>query len=75
MAQLFPRWFGFLFRLGALAAVVIIIAVLLLWRVATAHPTTPYDPLEQPVPFSNKHHVGDDGNNGSRGQRRRSGHG
>lgn len=61
MAQLFPRWFGFLFRLGALGAVVIIIAVLLLWRVATAHPTSLHDPLEQPVPFSHKHHVGDDG--------------
>src|SRR5690242_16112860 len=61
VAQLFPRWFGFVFRLGALAAVVIVIAVLLLWRVATAEPTTPHDPLEQPVPFSHKHHVGDDG--------------
>ena len=61
MAQLFPKWFGFVFRLGALAAVVITVAILLLWRVAIAEPTTTHDPLEQPVPFSHKHHVGDDG--------------
>src|SRR5262249_17789166 len=31
------------------------------WRVVTAYPAAANAPLEQPVPFSHKHHAGDDG--------------
>ncbi len=61
MAQLFHRRFGFLFRLGTIAAVLVALCSIFLWRAATAYPTGLHDALEQPVPFSHKHHVGDDG--------------
>jgi hypothetical protein len=61
MAQLFDKSFGFFFRLALLTAVVIAVTATLLWRAAMAYPTGVDDPVEQPVPFSHKHHVGDDG--------------
>ena len=59
--QLFQTSFGFLFRLGALAVLVLIASVIFLWRAMTTYRAGAWDPLEQPVPFSHKHHVGDDG--------------
>lgn len=59
MAQLFAQRFGFLFRLGLLAVVVIAACAVFLWRSVMAYPAGVNDPLEQPVPFSHKHHVGD----------------
>ena len=61
MTQLFPKSFGFLVRLGLIAALVIAVTVAFLWRAVMAYPAGVNDPLEQPVPFSHKHHVGDDG--------------
>ena len=61
LAQIFSRHFGFVFRLGVLAAVVIVIGLILLWRAVMAYPAGVHDALEQPIPFSHKHHVGDDG--------------
>ena len=61
MTQLFPQSFGFLLRLGLIAVLVIGIGAALLWRAVIAYPAGLNEALEQPVPFSHKHHVGDDG--------------
>jgi Cytochrome c7 and related cytochrome c/Class III cytochrome C family len=61
VAQLFSSNFGFLFRLALLGAALTIVAVVFLWRGLTSYPGAAWDPLEQPVPFSHKHHVGDEG--------------
>ncbi|MGA9342393.1 MAG: cytochrome c3 family protein [Rhodanobacteraceae bacterium] len=61
MAQLFDRRFGFFFRLGVITAFVISISLIFLWRAVTAYPVGVDEAVEQPVPFSHKHHVGDDG--------------
>ena len=61
MPQLFHRRFGFFFRLGLLAAVMVAAGIILLWRALTGYPGGLHEALEQPVPFSHKHHVGDDG--------------
>ena len=62
MAQLFPARFGFLFRLGLIGALVVIVCWIFAWRaVIHAYPSGMNVALQQPVPFSHKHHVGDDG--------------
>lgn len=61
MAQLFGPRFGFAFRLVPIGLVGGCASAVLLWRAATAYPAGANDPLEQPVPFSHKHHAGDDG--------------
>jgi len=61
MSQIFSPRFGFLFRLGLIAVVVIVLVAIFLWRTLTAYPSGENDALQQPVPFSHKHHVGDDG--------------
>ena len=61
MAQLFHRRFGFYLRLGLLAVAMGAVAMIFLWREVTGYPGALHEALEQPVPFSHKHHVGDDG--------------
>lgn len=61
MAQLFAEQFGFQFRLGVIALLLVIVIAVLVWRAAMAYPTAIGGPVEQMVPFSHKHHVGDDG--------------
>ncbi len=61
MAQLFRQEFGFLFRLGLIAALLLIMVGLFVWRAAMSYPVAINAPVEQPVAFSHKHHVGDDG--------------
>ena len=61
MAQLFHSRFGFIFRLGIIAVIGFFATVILTWRALTAEPGGLDDALEQPVPFSHRHHVGDDG--------------
>lgn len=62
MAQLFPRHFGLLFKLGLIAAILAVLSVIFIWRsVIHAYPSGLGVALQQPVPFSHKHHVGDDG--------------
>jgi Cytochrome c7 and related cytochrome c len=61
MAQIFQPYFVLTLKLGFLAAVLLIVAVILAWRVHTGPPVAVGAPVEQPIPFSHKHHVGDDG--------------
>jgi Cytochrome c7 and related cytochrome c len=61
VAQLFSPSFGFLLRLGVLAAVLAAVTLVSVWRTLTSYRAAPLDALEQPLPFSHKHHVGDDG--------------
>jgi hypothetical protein len=61
VTQLFHKSFGFLCRLGLLAAIVVAGTLAFVGRALMAYPAGINEPLEQPVPFSHKHHVGDDG--------------
>lgn len=61
VAQLFSPSFGFLFRLALIAAVLFVVTITSVWRVLTSYRAGPRDAIEQPLPFSHKHHVGDDG--------------
>jgi hypothetical protein len=61
MAQIFQPYFVLTLKLSFLAAVLLIVAVILAWRVHTGPPVAVGAPVEQPIPFSHKHHVGDDG--------------
>lgn len=61
MAQLFHRRFGFYVRVGLLGLAIGAVGAILLWRALTNYPGGLNEALEQPVPFSHKHHVGDDG--------------
>jgi hypothetical protein len=61
VAQLFSQSFGFFVRLGVIAALVLLVSAILTWRALVAYPPAVGDPVLQPIPFSHKHHVGDDG--------------
>jgi hypothetical protein len=61
VTQLFSSRFGFFVRLGLIAALGLALIAVFAWRGVMAGPTALNEPLEQPVPFSHKHHVGDDG--------------
>lgn len=61
MAQLFSSSFGFFFRIALLIGALGLFAAVFLWRELTAYAGAALDPLAQPVPFSHKHHVGDEG--------------
>ena len=61
MAQLFHPRFGFFIKLCTLGAILVAIICILSWRAVTANPAGAGEALEQPVPFSHKHHVGDAG--------------
>ncbi len=61
MSQLFSPQFGLMVKLGALAAFALLAGGVWVWRTATAMPHGERVPVEQPVPFSHRHHVDDDG--------------
>lgn len=61
MRQLFSGRFVLLLKLGALAALAVATAAVFAWRAVTARPHALDEPVEQVVPFSHKHHAGDDG--------------
>lgn len=61
MGQVFHPRFGLFIQLGLLASFATAVCIALVWRAATAEPHGVGDAVEQPVPFSHKHHVGDDG--------------
>jgi hypothetical protein len=61
MAQVFDARFGLLLQCGVLAAVVVVAGGAFAWRSFTAMPNALGAPVQQPVPFSHRHHVGDDG--------------
>ncbi len=58
-AQIFGRSFDLVFRLALLGALCAIVGCIAMWRIAIAPAVGA--PVEQPVPFSHKHHVGDVG--------------
>lgn len=59
MSQIFGRHFDLLFRLGLIAAASFLAGTIAIWRLAIAPAIGA--PIEQPVPFSHKHHVGEVG--------------
>lgn len=61
MSQVFHPRFGFRARLALLGVLVLIVGGCLAWRGMTGDPHRLGEPVAQPVPFSHKHHVGDDG--------------
>ncbi|PXV55853.1 quinol:cytochrome c oxidoreductase pentaheme cytochrome subunit [Dyella jiangningensis] len=61
MAQVFSRYAGFYARLALIALLVLTTSGVLAWRALTAERHTVNETVEQPVPFSHKHHVGDVG--------------
>jgi Cytochrome c7 and related cytochrome c len=61
VAQLFSSRFGFFFRIVLLGGALAIFGAVFLWHELTAYAGAARDPLAQPVPFSHKHHVGDEG--------------
>jgi hypothetical protein len=61
MAQVFSRKFALSIRLGILAALLVTTALAIVYRV-NARADAPRDvAIEQPIPFSHKHHARDDG--------------
>ena len=61
MSQIFHPRFGLVVKLALLAVLVLASAAVLAWRGLTNEPHRIDEAVEQPVPFSHKHHVGDDG--------------
>ena len=59
MSQIFSRRFDFLFRLAVVAAFVFVAGGIVAWRVISAPAIAA--PIEQPIPFSHRHHVGEAG--------------
>jgi len=47
--------------LGLLGVIALLVVGIVLWRLATTWPNGIGEPVQQPVPFSHKHHVRDDG--------------
>jgi Cytochrome c7 and related cytochrome c/Class III cytochrome C family len=61
LAQIFHPRFGLFLRLGLLALAALAAVAILAWRDATGAPHAIGEAVEQPVPFSHKHHVGEIG--------------
>jgi Cytochrome c7 and related cytochrome c len=59
MSQIFGRHLDLVFRLALIGAIAGFAGLIVLWRLAIAPAIGA--PVEQPVPFSHKHHVGDVG--------------
>jgi hypothetical protein len=61
MAQVFSSRFTLGLRIAALATSVLIVLAAITYRVNARSDAALLAPIDQPVPFSHKHHVGDDG--------------
>ncbi|MGH8713186.1 MAG: cytochrome c3 family protein [Casimicrobiaceae bacterium] len=61
MAQVFQPRLVLLLKLGALAVLALLAVGVLAWRISIAPHPSIGSPVEQAVPFSHKHHVGDVG--------------
>jgi len=61
MAQIFHPRSGLYAKLTILGLVVVIAAAVFAWRSVTAEPDSENEAVEQPVPFSHQHHVGEVG--------------
>jgi hypothetical protein len=59
MAQIFHPRFGLYVKLGLSGLVMMLACGVLVWRAVTAEPHGVGEAVEQPVPFSHRHHVGD----------------
>jgi Cytochrome c7 and related cytochrome c len=59
VAQIFGPHFDLVFRLSLITACCGLVGLIAIWRLAVAPAIGA--PIEQPVPFSHKHHVGDVG--------------
>lgn len=61
MAQIFHPRSGLYAKLIILALLVAVVAAVVAWRSLTAEPDSENEAVEQPVPFSHQHHVGEVG--------------
>lgn len=61
MSQIFPRSFGIYAKLAVIGVLVVFVGACLAWRAVATDPHRLDEAVNQPVPFSHKHHVDDDG--------------
>jgi hypothetical protein len=61
MAQVFERHHVQVIKLGLIIAVVLLAGAIIWWKLTVSAYVGVQEPIEQPVPFSHKHHVSDDG--------------
>jgi hypothetical protein len=61
MPAVFHRHANLLALLGLAGLLLLLGAAVMIWRLATGEPYSIGEPVPQPVPFSHKHHVGEDG--------------
>jgi len=61
VAQVFSMRFTLALRVAAIALLALVALALLTYRVNARSDAAVGAPIDQPVPFSHKHHVGDDG--------------
>jgi hypothetical protein len=61
MSQVFPPSFGLYAKLALLGFLLVVVSAGFAWRGVVTDPHRLGEPVNQPVPFSHKHHVDDDG--------------
>jgi hypothetical protein len=61
MAQVFERHHVQVIKLGLIIAVVLLTGAIIWWKLTVSAYVDVQEPMEQPIPFSHKHHVSDDG--------------
>jgi hypothetical protein len=61
MSQIFQPLFGLYVKLALIGVVLALVGACLLWRGVVTAPHRLEQAVDQPVPFSHKHHVDDDG--------------
>lgn len=61
MSQIFPKGFDLYVKLALLGIGLALIAGIVAWRGVATDPHRQDEPVDQPVPFSHKHHVDDVG--------------
>lgn len=59
MAQIFHQRSGLFLKLGLLGLALLVIGAVLTWYLLAAEPHGVGEAVEQPVPFSHRHHVGE----------------
>lgn len=61
MSQVFSPSFGLYAKLALLGSLLVVVSAVFAWRGVVTDPHRLGEPVNQPVPFSHKHHVDDDG--------------
>jgi hypothetical protein len=61
MSQVFSPSFGLYAKLALLGFLLVVVSAVFAWRGVVTDPHRLGEPVNQPVPFSHKHHVDDDG--------------